>query len=101
MSREDMTQEEVLALSGTKKVYSCDCCDSNDVEVTAIRVPKNPSRPMDSDQEIAWYCDLCSGTMASAWFRSGRPEGYVLSGVAYMVNTLLKALKNRVAEDGV
>jgi hypothetical protein len=25
----------------------------------------------------------------------------VLSGVAYMVNTLLKALKNRVAEDGV
>lgn len=96
---DEMTQEEVNALSGTTKLGSCECCDFDDIQVTAYRVPKSGSRPLTSDLEIAWYCDLCSGTMASTWHLYGRIEGEMLSGICYIGNTILKAIKaNRLNE---
>ena len=90
---DDLTQDEVNALSGTRKIDRCDCCDFNNVEVTATRVHKFSDGPL--EYTIRWYCDLCRATMASNWHRSGRPEGHVLSGMAYMANTILRAIREQ------
>jgi len=50
---------------------------------------------MTTPQDILWYCDLRRGTLASNFHRQGRPEGHVLAGMAFMVNTLLKAMRDK------
>lgn len=89
-----LTQAQCYEVSGYERIGSCDCCEFDGLRVTATRIDAYGS-PMTTPQDILWYCDLCRGTLASNFHRQGRPEGHVLAGMAFMVNTLLKAMRDK------
>ena len=90
---DNMDQAEVERLRGQSKVDTCDCCESESVIVKAYRVEDGPFSLDKQQWTIRWYCDLCASTMASEWMRYNEHDGYLLSGMAYMINTLLKEIR--------